>query len=990
MTSGYRSKRWNRSRPSKRASYQPSILLLDERILLSVAIQVNAAAGQHAISPLIYGLNNADPATLTYLNVPLNRSGGNLSSTYNWQQDAANHDSDYFYESISDGNGAPEQSSDQFISATQGAGSQPIVTIPTMPYVAKLGPDRSILASYSVAKYGPQQQTDPFDSDAGNGISANGTPITGNDPNDAYVPNSVAFEQTWVQNMVAKFGTASAGGVEHFALDNEPSIWFGTHGDIAPTGETMDQVLDYMIAYGSMIKSVDSTAQVQGPEEWGYLGTIYSGFDQQYGNAHGYSNLPDQTAHGGMDYFPYLLQQLNAYQQKTGVRILDTLTVHDYPQGGEFSENDSTDMDQLRNVSTRSLWDPSYVDQSWIDTQVEMIPRLQNWVNTYYPGTNIGITEYNWGDTQFMNGATSEADVLGIFGQQGLYMSNLWPLENYPSTTSEYPAYNAIKLYRNYDGHDSTFGDTSVSTAVPNPDQVSAFSAVRASDGALTIMVDNKNLYNPSNPNATTTVQINFANFASDGTAQEWQLAAVNPNNMIVSAITRLSNVTLNGNVLTVTIPQESVTLFVIEPAVQKELPTILMVSPSTAMPGSSIVFTGTNFTGATNVAFASAGTNVSAVSFSVNSATQITVTVPAQGALPDTVDLFVTTSQGTSAQTAFDKFTFAQSQNNPGQFEFTSSTQLAQETDTIANIQIIRSGGSDGTVSVSYATADGTGRSAMDYVAASGTITFKPGQLSQTISVTILDPGKSNGTSTFAVTLSNPKGGATLGGANVLTLTIDDSLPGQPVPRNLGTVAFFLTHSQEAYQYFIGQAYKQFLNRQPDATGIAYWVLQMQQGLTDEHLEADFAASPEFFAVNGGTDAGLVTGMYNDLLLRNPDQAGLDYWVAQLKAGASVSSVAFGFTASAERESIRITDDYLTYLGRQPDQAGLTFWLNDFLNGGTNEDLVAGFVGSTEYYSASNKGDGNRAAWIAVAFQDILHRVAKPSDIDYWESVLV
>jgi hypothetical protein len=298
---------------------------------------------------------------------------------------------------------------------------------------------------------------------------------------------------------------------------------------------------------------------------------------------------------------------------------------------------------------------------------------------------------------------------------------------------------------------------------------------------------------------------------------------------------------------------------------------------------------TGANFTGATSVTFSAAGQNVSAASFTVNSATQITVTVPAQGALPDTVDLFVTTSQGTSAQTAFDKFTFAQSQNNPGQFEFTSSTQLAQETDTIANIQITHSGGSDGTVSVSFATSDGTGQSAMDYVAASGTITSKPGQLSQTISVTILDPGKSNGTSTFAVTLSNPTGGATLGGTNVLTMTIDDSLPGQPVPQNLGSVAFFLTHSQEAYQYFIGQAYKQFLNRQPDATGIAYWVLQMQQGLTEEHLEADFAASPEFFAVNGGTDAGLVTGMYKDLLLRNPDQAGIDYWVSP-KAKASES----------------------------------------------------------------------------------------------------
>ena len=168
-----------------------------------------------------------------------------------------------------------------------------------------------------------------------------------------------------------------------------------------------------------------------------------------------------------MDYFPYLLQQLAKNQQQTGVRVLDTLTTHIYPQSGEFSEDNSNNMDLLRNRSTRSLWDPNYVDESWIGTQVEMIPRLQNWVNSYYPGTKIGITEYDWGASKFMNGATAEADVLGIFGQQGLYMANFWPLEGYGAPPNELPVYNAFKLYRNYDGNDSTFGDTSVSTQSP-------------------------------------------------------------------------------------------------------------------------------------------------------------------------------------------------------------------------------------------------------------------------------------------------------------------------------------------------------------------------------------------------------------------------------------------------------------------------------------------------------------------------------------------
>ena len=64
--------------------------------------------------------------------------------------------------------------------------------------------------------------------------------------------------------------------------------------------------------------------------------------------------------------------------------------MHDYHQGGEFSDDGSSDMQQRRNRSTRSLWDPSYVDESWINDRVQLIPRLKNWVTTYYPGTLIG------------------------------------------------------------------------------------------------------------------------------------------------------------------------------------------------------------------------------------------------------------------------------------------------------------------------------------------------------------------------------------------------------------------------------------------------------------------------------------------------------------------------------------------------------------------------------------------------------------------------
>ena len=182
-------------------------------------------------------------------------------------------------------------------------------------------------------------------------------------------------------------------------------------------------------------------------------------------------------------------------------------------------------MELLRNRSTRSLWDPNYVDESWIAStginggKVNLINLMKNWVNTYYPGTKIGITEYNWGAEGDMNGATTQADIWGIFGREGLDLADRWTT---PAPGS--PTYLAMKLFRNYDGNKSGFGDQSVAASVANPDQVDAFSAVRSSDGALTVLVVNKNLFDPANPTATTQVTINLSNFAS-GAAQEWQLA---------------------------------------------------------------------------------------------------------------------------------------------------------------------------------------------------------------------------------------------------------------------------------------------------------------------------------------------------------------------------------------------------------------------------------------------------------------------------------
>jgi hypothetical protein len=200
----------------------------------------------------------------------------------------------------------------------------------------------------------------------------------------------------------------------------------------------------------------------------------------------------------------------------------------------------------LRNSSTRQFWDTNYVDPSWINSVIALIPRLKGWVTTNYPGTKIGVTEYTWGAESDMNGATAQADILGIFGREGLDLATHWT-----TPVSNTPAYLAMKMYRNYDGNKSTFGDTSVLASVPNPDDVSAFGAVRTSDGALTLMVINKDITNNS------LIHIGITNFNSVGVAQRWQLTSAN-------AISNLASVKLTNSVLGDMLPPKSITLYVL------------------------------------------------------------------------------------------------------------------------------------------------------------------------------------------------------------------------------------------------------------------------------------------------------------------------------------------------------------------------------------------------------------------------------------------
>ena len=537
----------------------------------AVTVSVDALANRHSINPLIYGVNLFESPDVTTvledLNCPINRYGGNRASTYNWQLNSDNRGNDYFFESISDDTTTAGARGDIFITATKAASSEPMVTIPMLDWIAKAGTEQPFLCSYPSTAFPDQAQFDMYDPNCGDGLNPDLSMIDGADPTVALTPNSLATQAAWIQDIIASHGTSAHGGVKYYMLDNEHDLWWSTHHDATPNAPHHTDDLARMMIYAETIKWLDPNALVVGPEMSGWLGYLLSPADYEYGQNTGWAGGlyggPDHAAMGDVDYAPWLLSQFQAFANShRGQRLIDVFTVHYYPQGGD------------NNINTRSLWDPAYTDPSWIGANIMLIPRMKSWVAANYPGTKIGITEYNWGDindeqdTDNMGYAVNQADVLGIFGREGLDLAT-----RFNAPLAGYPSYNAMKMYRNYDGGNSTFGDVSVSASAPNPDTVASFAAYRTVDNKLTVMLLNK--YAMGN----TPVTVNVSNFPLSGKAQVWQLSGSG------SAIQQLPDATISSSSVSLTVPPQSITLLVITPAT-----VLASVSPTTLNFGSQLV----------------------------------------------------------------------------------------------------------------------------------------------------------------------------------------------------------------------------------------------------------------------------------------------------------------------------------------------------------------------------------------------------------------
>jgi Glycoside hydrolase family 44 len=506
-----------------------------------LTLSVDVSAARHVISPDIYGLNGADAAFAAEIGMPVARWGGNASTRYNFKNHTYNTGSDWYFENIVAG---PDNTLEAFVQTNRDRGTKQIVTVPMSGWVAKDSPDAHPFAcGFPATRFPTQDGFDQWDANCGNG-KLNGANITGAVPTDTSIPADASFDGEMVSHLVSQFGTAARGGVSIYELDNEPVLWSSTHRDVHPDAVSDDELGSKSTATAAAIKAADPSAAVLGPSGWGYCEWVASGLD-------GCAPGADAAAHGGLNLSQWFLKNMKDYSDAHGgKRFLNYFDQHYYPQisGGEDAQSNA-----LRLRSTRSLWDPSYVEESWIGPSgvnappLQFIRTMKAWAAQYYPGTKVAITEYNWGALDSINGALTEADVLGIFGREGLDLATMWG-EPQPTQPGAY----SFRMYRNYDGAGSRFGDVSVSSASSDQGQLAVYAAQRSCDNALTVMVINKTGSDLAAP-------LSVAGLHGNSTAQRYTYSPAD-----LHSIVRGDDLAVHSGKVDATYPANSITLLVL------------------------------------------------------------------------------------------------------------------------------------------------------------------------------------------------------------------------------------------------------------------------------------------------------------------------------------------------------------------------------------------------------------------------------------------
>jgi hypothetical protein len=451
----------------------------------AIQFDVDAAADVKPISRFIYGINQfhlvQDGMNGHFSNLTFNRLGGNRLTDYNWTNNASNAGNDYHFESddylvmgplfkgVAD---SPGGACIPSIHASAQHNAALLLTIPINGFVSahKLPTPNDVrkIPDYFKAEFRSEQprKNAPFTL----------TP----DPD-----SPIIYEDEFVNWVKTKYPYAESDPIHPiwFSLDNEPDLWQSTHLEVHPDPVTYAEVVRKNIDYAAAAKDVMPGTLIFGPVDYGW---------------HGMQTLQDAPDGNGRDWLDFYLDQMAAAEKKAGKRLLDVLDVHYYPEATGNgvrimgSPNNTPPVAAARVQATRSLWDPSFTETSWITEKsthgpIRLLPLLQEKIAAHYPGTKLALTEYEFGGGDDISGAIAQADALGIFGVQGLFAAALWPGRHIPFSSA------AFDMYRNFDGNNGSFGDISVKAQTSNIEDSAIYASKdSANPGTMVIVVINR------------------------------------------------------------------------------------------------------------------------------------------------------------------------------------------------------------------------------------------------------------------------------------------------------------------------------------------------------------------------------------------------------------------------------------------------------------------------------------------------------------------
>lgn len=441
------------------------------RPLRSASVEIGEES-THQISTDIYGANFSSwppsPAEMDRYGYTLVRWGSDAQTTYNPGTRTMNLGlQGYFINQVAHPSlQAWFQNMDPELAT--------IVTVPNLGWVA----DSSSYWQFAVATYGAQQKVAPTNNDAGNGVTPGGD-LVSNNPNDAAVRFTASNVEDWLTDMEPT--------PEFIAIGNELDVAHVTHRGLHPDVADYDERLSRFLDYAKAAKDAAPTAEIMGPVLSGWF---------QYWN----TDVPaHKLAAYNQDFLPWFLTEVEAADALSGRRTLDYLDVHYFPEpmlenGWDRIQNPTINAWRLR--ATRSLWDPSYVDESWVGEgdavtgqanphAVQLIPRLKGLIDQYYPGTKLALSEWSFGADWGLSGGLAAADALGVFGRYDVDMALISPPPQIGSYTGA-----AFELYRS---GVLTYGRSNLPVTVKGVDPgLAGVYAARTSSGSTTLVLVNK------------------------------------------------------------------------------------------------------------------------------------------------------------------------------------------------------------------------------------------------------------------------------------------------------------------------------------------------------------------------------------------------------------------------------------------------------------------------------------------------------------------